>query len=347
MNDTDSGKPAEKILDRPLDRVAHDPEAEGMAAVSLTVLAGGGPSPVDVFLPVIDDQTDKAEMTQICQRGQEINPEWWTRLKKAGQKSVCVRMEDTAALAEHVERRATQVIGDSSVPFAVKAELFQEMASLSVRQFFDGDTRDPQKIEAASQMARRTVGYFLKDEDVLDNLAGVLKTSNTVYTHSVNVCLLSLALGRHMGMDKDKIKMLGLGSLLHDVGMARLPRDILNKPEALDDEEKAQMQKHPRWGHQMLSRVSTIPYEVLNIVLCHHERPDGGGYPSGHATSNISYLARLVRVVDIYDALTSPRPYRGALPAVEAAATLIKEAGDNLDKEIVVRFIRLHQTSFA
>lgn len=347
MTQSGTEQPENSILDRPVERVVVDLDEQGLAAVGLAALPDGKPAPIDLYLPVVNQETGAMEMTRICGRDEVFKHSWWEQLKQAGQQSVWVMNSDVGALAEYLERRLTTTFGDPSVTAMQTAALLRETAALSVRLFFIEDNRDPDQVEAAANMAKRTVGYFFRDEDVLHNVVVVLLSSTTVYSHSVNVCLLALAFGRGLGHDKDTLLTLGLGGLLHDVGMARVPKEILDKPDVLDEQERALVRKHPRWGHRILSRVNTIPYDVLNIVLNHHERPDGSGYPSGLSAAQIPYMARLIRIVDIYDALTSPRPQRKALPPKEATLTLLKETEDKLDKNLLGKFIRLHRQVFA
>jgi HD-GYP domain-containing protein (c-di-GMP phosphodiesterase class II) len=220
------------------------------------------------------------------------------------------------------------------------------MASMTVRVLFSASERDQGNTEAACDLAKRTVAIFLKEEGVLGNMAQVLVASRDLYDHSINVSLLSMVLGRRLGLDKSRLQSLGMGALLHDVGMAKVPPEILNKPQELTEEELAEVKKHPRKGHQLLSLAKNMPYDALNIVLNHHERWDGQGYPTGLRGENIPMLARLVRVVDTYDAMTSPRPYREAMAPPEAAVTLLNEAGTSLDHELAVEFIKMHREAF-
>jgi HD-GYP domain-containing protein (c-di-GMP phosphodiesterase class II) len=178
-------------------------------------------------------------------------------------------------------------------------------------------------------------------------VAQVLVASRDLYDHSINVSLLSMVLGRRLKLDKGRLQSLGMGALLHDVGMSKVPPEILNKTEELTEEDREQIKRHPREGHQLLSLAKNMPYDALSIVLNHHERWDGKGYPSGLRGENIPMLARLVKVVDTYDAMTSPRPYREAMAPTEAAVTLINEAGTNLDHEMVVEFIKMHREAFS
>ena len=331
---------------QPIARVNLNPREQGMAPVSFLAFNREEPCLCDVFLPAVDPKTKIVEMKLICPKGQSFKPHWWDHFKKAGVRSVCVRNQDVGILLEATKERAQNLMSDPQTPANEKAAIIKEMASMTVRVMFSASERDQVNTEAACGMAKQTVAMFLQEEGVLGNISKMLKASPSLYDHSINVCLMSMVLGRRLGFDKGRVQSLGMGALLHDVGMAQVSPEILNKPDDLTPEERAEIERHPRLGHQLLSMANTMPYDTLNVVLNHHERVDGSGYPTGLSGNNIPSLARLVKVVDVYDALTSPRPYREAMPPPEAAVKLINEAGANLDHEMTVEFIRMHREEF-
>ncbi|KIX13472.1 HD-GYP domain-containing protein [Dethiosulfatarculus sandiegensis] len=169
----------------------------------------------------------------------------------------------------------------------------------------------------------------------------MLLSSRTLYDHSFNVCFMSLVLGRSLGLAVERRRSLGRGALLHDLGMMRAPAEIRDSVGELSPEELAQVRKHPTWGRQTLSMTPNFPYDALNIVLDHHERADGTGCPNGLSKKNIPYMARIVKVVDTYDAMTSPRPHRPALSTTQAASPLLERSGSDLDREMTIEFLRL------
>jgi HD-GYP domain-containing protein (c-di-GMP phosphodiesterase class II) len=328
-------------------KVNIDPGQQGMAPMSFLAFSREDSSLCDVFLPVVDPKTRAVDMKLICPKGQAFKPSWWDHFDKAGVKSVCVRNEDVGILLDAMKDRAQVLAGDPNTPSNEKADIIKEMASMTVRVMFSASERDQKNTEAACGLAKQTVDMFLQQEGVLGNVANVLVASRTLYDHSINVSLLSMVLGRRVGLDKGRVQSLGMGALLHDIGMAQIAPEILNKPDELTQEEREEIERHPRLGHQLLSMANNMPYDALNVVLNHHERFDGKGYPSGLSGSNIPTLARIVRIVDTYDAMTSPRAYREAMAPTEAALTLVNEAGKQLDHEMTVEFIKMHREEFS
>ena len=162
----------------------------------------------------------------------------------------------------------------------------------------------------------------------------------TVYSHSVNVAMLSMAFGRFMEFSEGQVRSLGLAGMLMEIGLAKIDKRIRNKPDKLNPDEEALIRKHPGYAYDMLRMISSVPYDVLTIVLCHHENMNGSGYPKGLAGDSVPYEARILRVIDTYDALTSPRPYRPAHAPMEAGQILKEQTGGQFDKSVVTSFLR-------
>jgi putative nucleotidyltransferase with HDIG domain len=158
--------------------------------------------------------------------------------------------------------------------------------------------------------------------------------------HCVRVAAYTERLGRLMGLEGTQLEWLRTGSLMHDVGKLAVPTAILNKPGPLDEREWQVMRKHPEWGDRLVQRLQ-LPDVVRSVVRHHHERWDGRGYPDRLGERAIPLVARMLCVVDVYDALTSERSYRRALTRDEALTVMHSESGATLDPGIYRTFYRL------
>jgi len=158
--------------------------------------------------------------------------------------------------------------------------------------------------------------------------------------HSVRVGVLARLVGRALGLADPETQTLEWAGLLHDVGKLGVADAILNKQGRLTPAEFEQIKLHPQLGHEIVRPVSTLT-SVLDAVLYHHENFDGSGYPAGLAGETIPLSARILRVVDIFDALTSPRPYRQALGGDEALDVLARDAGRVTDAHITRRSVQM------
>ena len=184
-----------------------------------------------------------------------------------------------------------------------------------------------------------TAAPYTQDPKTKQLLAGLGRHSPEVLTHGTDVAVLSIRIAHVLGLEEDRLTVLARAALLHDVGKKLLPRYILAKPGPLDSEEWALVENHPVSGHRMLVDAG-LPAEA-RIVLHHHERIDGGGYPTGRAGEDIPLESRIIAVADSFDAMTSERPYRAAMTDAEAIAELRSVAGTQLDPDAVEALVSI------
>jgi putative nucleotidyltransferase with HDIG domain len=181
----------------------------------------------------------------------------------------------------------------------------------------------------------------LKSQDVIRTLAQALEARDH-YTqgHSSRVSDVAVALARELGLSREEQEILLHGCLLHDIGKINVPDAVLRKPAALSDEEFALMKKHPAIG-ESICRPLVFARPFLDIIRHHHERWDGRGYPDGLTGEEISLHARIAAIADAWDAMTTDRPYRAALPHPVAFSRLEEGAGTQWDPELVRQFLRV------
>ena len=154
--------------------------------------------------------------------------------------------------------------------------------------------------------------------------------------HTRRVAALAVQMGEVLGLPERKLRLLALGGLLHDMGKLSVPNDILNKPEALTDEEFAIVRRHPALGRDLLVELGGFAPLVLRLVEAHHERLDAGGYPNGQDAGELELEVRILAVADVYDALTADRVYRDAWTPRQAFELLADEAGTAFDERCVL-----------
>ena len=173
-------------------------------------------------------------------------------------------------------------------------------------------------------------------------LIGVARLKNKdeyTYLHSVAVCALMINLAGHLGIDPALHREIGLAGLLHDVGKMTVPAALLHKPGALSPSEFALVKNHPRRGYELLVESGNIPPIALDVCLHHHERVDGTGYPDSVASAELSIYARMGAICDVYDAVTSVRPYKAAWHPADALAQMASWQG-HFDAHILSVFER-------
>jgi HD-GYP domain-containing protein (c-di-GMP phosphodiesterase class II) len=183
------------------------------------------------------------------------------------------------------------------------------------------------------------VEEVLGNKDVVLNLADIRDNDDYTFFHSVNVCVMSLLAGTELELSRTNMSELGVGALLHDMGKIWVDELILKKNGSLTPEEFEEIKKHPDFGYEILSGQRNFSPDSAKIVAQHHERCNGRGYPNNLEKSDIHKFARLVMVVDVYDALTSDRPYRASMKPHEAINMII-EGAEAYDVEMVQLFLK-------
>jgi putative nucleotidyltransferase with HDIG domain len=164
--------------------------------------------------------------------------------------------------------------------------------------------------EGAMPLVEEISASLSRNEGALISLVRLKVSDDYTYMHSVAVCALMVSLGRQLGLSEAEIKQAGLAGLLHDVGKAAIPLEILNKPSALTTEEFNYIKSHPEHGHELLIQGQMNDEVALEVCLHHHEKIDGSGYPHKLSGNQISLFAKMGAVCDVYDAITSNRPYK-------------------------------------
>ncbi|MFZ5641784.1 MAG: HD-GYP domain-containing protein [Bacillota bacterium] len=178
----------------------------------------------------------------------------------------------------------------------------------------------------------------VRDRNIMAHLTDVRSLDNYVFTHSVNVCMLSLLIGFFMRLPGEQLKKLGMAALLHDVGLHYIPQDLLCKKGELAPEEFETVKKHTIYGYERLKRSRRIPAAAAQVAWQHHERSDGSGYPFGLMGTDIHLFARIVAVADVFDALLADRPFRKAFSPHQAVEIIADNSGQ-FDAEIFSIFI--------
>lgn len=175
--------------------------------------------------------------------------------------------------------------------------------------------------------------------DALISVARLKRHDDYTYLHSVAVCALMIALARQLKLPPEHIREAGVGGMLHDIGKAAMPLQVLNKPGALTDDEYRIMKAHPVRGYEMLKEGGGASAAALEIALHHHEKFDGTGYPHGQSGEDITLLSRMGAVCDVYDAISSNRPYKKAWSPAESVRRMAAWKG-HFDPQVFNAFVK-------
>lgn len=190
-------------------------------------------------------------------------------------------------------------------------------------------------------LADNLIDELVSKKNVLVNLVDIKSMDNYTYQHCVNVSVLSLILGIELKLNRVELYDLCIGALMHDLGKVMVPKEILQKSSALSTKDFELIKGHSLKGFEYARKMGEISAISRAVILQHHERFDGKGYPDQKKGADIHRYARIVAIADVYDALTSDRPYRRALSPSEALEYIMANGGSQFDYEMVKAFSRI------
>jgi HD-GYP domain-containing protein (c-di-GMP phosphodiesterase class II) len=194
--------------------------------------------------------------------------------------------------------------------------------------------------EDSAQVVEELTQSVWRNPSALISLARLKTRDDYTYMHSVAVCALMISLGRQLGLSEEQTREAGLAGLLHDMGKAVMPLEVLNKPGKLTDDEFTIIKSHPERGHEMLLSGEGVSAVALDVCLHHHERPDGKGYPHGLTDQQISLFAKMGAVCDVYDAITSNRPYKAGWDPAESIGKMASWRNGQFDETVFQAFVK-------
>ncbi|MFI3185553.1 MAG: HD-GYP domain-containing protein [Methylococcaceae bacterium] len=194
-------------------------------------------------------------------------------------------------------------------------------------------------VKLAKQAVAECVNSVLHSPDAILWLTQLKKKDEYTSQHSLNVCVLSIVLGRHINLSEVHLNVVGLCGMMHDMGKMLVPLEILNKPGTLDDEEKLIMQSHTSLGYELLKSSDEMHPCAIDVAHSHHERLDGNGYPRKIKQTYLTQYTRIVAIADVYDAMTSDRVYQKGRTHLEAINIMSNLANHHLDEALVIKFI--------
>jgi len=270
--------------------------------------------------------------------------EHFQEIRQKGIARFYVRGKDKKKLDKYTAQHIDKILSNPDVPSKVKADAFYRTSADTMKQAFE----DPQAehLDEIKKSVKPMLKNIMHNEEILKDLFTITQHDYYTYTHSVNVGIFASALAvkyyngniNRLDMDMEK---LSYGYFLHDIGKARIPLEVLNKPGKLSEDEWVVMKMHPEWGYSILMETGHLTDEAAYIALQHHEQLDGTGYPFGKKGNSIHPCARICAIADTFDALTSARPYKGAITPYEALKLMQKETLYDFDYNLLSTFIKL------
>lgn len=222
----------------------------------------------------------------------------------------------------------------------IAAKVCAKSKEAVVDMFNDARMGKAIQVENAQELVEEISDSVMRQPHALISLARLKNSDEYTYMHSVAVCALMIALARQLGLDEPMVREAGLAGLLHDLGKIGIPNKILNKPGKLTDDEFNVVKSHPQIGAKILMDNPLVSPLVLDVVLHHHEKMDGSGYPHRLTGDTISLFAKMGAVCDVYDAITSNRPYKKGWAPAESIRKMAEWSKGHFDEAVFQAFVK-------
>ncbi len=261
-----------------------------------------------------------------------------------GQKFIYIAQRDRRAYQQYIESHLPDIIGDKNLGEKARSSIVYNSARMLVKDLMEKPSL-PENMKRSLGMVENTALHLLKSQDAFYHTVMAMPFNYSTYSHSVNVCIFSLALADRIGVNgKAEMHTLGTGALLHDIGKARIPAEIIDKPGLLTDAEMTIIRRHPQYGFEIIINSNIIPHDAHFPILQHHERENGKGYPHGLQSEEIHKYSKIVAIADVFDAMTTKRSYREAKDAFPALKEMYDDA-HAFDRDLLEEFTKLLGTS--
>ncbi len=257
--------------------------------------------------------------------------------------SFLIREVDSALLRAALAQSLPRVLSNERLsPLERSRTAYSIAAKVLAPIFLQDQPLDREGLVLTHQAIDAVTLKLLDDEDMVWAMVASMQKHVATHTHAMNTAVYGIVLARyvHFG-DVDAIRDVARGGLLHDIGKNRIPRIVLDKPSSLDIREWHVMRGHPRSGHDMVVRALGYAPSYAHVILEHHERLDGSGYPAGKPASGVALDSQLVAIVDAFDALTCRRAYKAAVTPFEALRTMRVAMHGQFNDELLRGFIQL------
>lgn len=271
-------------------------------------------------------------------KGRDVTPENFDEDAEASEDAAADTVAGAPAVHDSTPRAPTRRV-DTKVERERAARILSSSKTTVLNMFNEARMGRAVDVKDAADLVTEITSSVSRNADALISLARLKTADDYTYMHSVAVCAMMISLANQLGMSHAETKQAGMAGLLHDVGKMAVPLDILNKPAKLTEEEFASIRSHTVAGHSILQQIEGIGQAALDVSLHHHEKVDGSGYPFNLKSDQISIMAKMSAVCDVYDAITSNRPYKAGWDPARSIRHMAGSAG-HFDPKTIEAFVK-------
>ncbi len=303
----------------------------GFLPVHVDMLRRVRRAPVDIYI----QHERKSSPTLYCRAGLSLENQQLLGLAEAGIRDVYVQSSEFRDFGAHLLETIESLAEQEAIPAADRFAALQLAVAMEIEHTIR--LTDCSKFVSLSEKVGRDIALFVAGNNVLPrDLYRIARHDFSTFTHVTNVASYSVVLAELLGIsDNQELEQIATAGMLHDLGKRFIPASILCKPGRLDPSERDVVESHPTCGYEELCERSEMTEGQLMMVYQHHERIDGNGYPVGIVGQDIHPWAKMLAVVDVFDAMTGKRPYRCPASTQDALRYIVRNAGTQFDPEMV------------
>jgi HD-GYP domain-containing protein (c-di-GMP phosphodiesterase class II) len=298
--------------------------------------------PCGIYYPAVRKSDKSVRLALLLKQSQIYEHDFHESLMSQEISEVYIRKEDEEAYNAYFVANLQKLLQSSHLATEKKTELLYDNAETIVKKAFR-ERPNRANIAMGEQLISSFTSHISTDHVSSHALLSLFSKDYMTFSHCVQVALLGMSLCRFMRWKPVEVADFGLGALFHDVGKNVIPDEILNKPGKLDADEFDMIKKHPLLGYQQIKDTQRMSKDQLTVVLHHHEARDGSGYPYRLKGDSIHKYARVARIVDVFDALTTKRPYKNAIATAKALKIMHEEMRETFDPAVFDAFVKFVQ----
>jgi len=311
---------------------------DGLVEINFEDILPGQFLPFALYIQIYNKNTNRHYIRKISKENTVFTSGLKNILQQRRLASVFIREQDYSAFLEYYKAiKLSQSFQHQKIRDD-KRLLVYGKAVEAVMDILT-DPADNKNIKAAVDLVDDLFKTIVDDPVTYLDMFKLFKRDTTIFNHSANVCLLTVSFGIYLRLQAKTVNILGLGGLFHDVGMNRVDKRILERKGPLTKLEWDEIKKHPERGFALLKTSLIVPTPSLRIIMEHHEKEDGSGYPRGLKGDQVSKAAQICQIVDQYDSMTTTKPYRPAFRPAEALKRIYFEEPSETHRAVIRKFI--------
>jgi len=291
-----------------------------------------------VDFTVYEADNTKTQMTAFLQSDTVVCGDKKVYLREI--ENLYVDQDEYNRYESYAEKHLHSIASNPDIPFTEKADIVYKKAS----EVMDNLFKNPDSLENMQKSQNIVDGFVslaLQDEATLESIMKIAAHDYYTHTHSINVSIYSLSLAKFLGLKDKDLEDMGMASMMHDLGKSKVDAAIINKNGKLSDAEFTEMKNHPQRGYDIAVKMGIKDSRILSGIRDHHEKLDGGGYPRGLKDKQISLFARIIAVADVFDALTTKRSYKDAMPSFQAIKIMKNQMDTHLDMRLINALVKM------